>query len=374
MNLKKTVAGLLIVATLAAPVSAMNNISDWAISDLAEANNNLGIIPDCLSDADVKMNVTRGEMCEIAALAYAQVYSNGSGKKLIPAMTNYFSDVPTAEEASSEAELTRTNAISGAYEVGLVNGYPDGTFQPDKLLTRQEYFKIVSNFLDVVGIPFKSTKDFLGNFSDRDDLDSWAEDCTQKVVGCGVVQGTPMNGTSYLNPLDTTNREQAIVMFLRGYKIGQQYLETEWLTADDIAALEETAKEESKSEEAQDLVSYALSKVGLAYVFGATGPNAFDCSGFVQHVFAHAGYSINRVANDQYKNGTKIYSQSELIPGDVIFFSGTYNSGTPISHVGIYIGDGKFVHAANSTRGIVVDKLSTNYYATRYYGATRILK
>ena len=116
------------------------------------------------------------------------------------------------------------------------------------------------------------------------------------------------------------------------------------------------------------IVSVAYNYLGVPYVWGGTSPSGFDCSGFTQYVFRQCGYSLDRVAQSQYYNGSYV-SYSNLQPGDLVFFSNTY-SASGITHVGIYVGDGNFIHASNS--GIAVTSLSENWYASRYVGACRV--
>lgn len=122
------------------------------------------------------------------------------------------------------------------------------------------------------------------------------------------------------------------------------------------------------SASSSDIVSVAKQYLGVPYVWGGTSPSGFDCSGFTQYVFKKCGYSLSRVASSQYGNGTAV-SYSNLQAGDLVFFSGTY-SASGITHVGIYIGGGQFIHAANG--GVKITSLSMSYYASRYYGARRI--
>ncbi len=121
----------------------------------------------------------------------------------------------------------------------------------------------------------------------------------------------------------------------------------------------------------QAVVNEAMKHVGKAYVYGATGPNAFDCSGFTSYVYRQLGYSINRVAADQMLNGTPV-DKSNLQLGDLVFFTSSVGS-SYIGHVGIYIGDNKMVHASTSTTGVIVSDLNSGYYVQRYAGARRIV-
>lgn len=117
------------------------------------------------------------------------------------------------------------------------------------------------------------------------------------------------------------------------------------------------------------IVAKAKQYIGVPYVWGGTSPSGFDCSGFVQYVMKACGYSINRTASAQLNNGTPV-AYADLQPGDLVFFERTYNTSSPASHVGIYIGNGQFIHA--STGGVCISNLSANYYASRYTTARRV--
>ncbi len=119
----------------------------------------------------------------------------------------------------------------------------------------------------------------------------------------------------------------------------------------------------------QDIVNTARKYMGVPYLWAGTTPKGFDCSGFTQYVFKQNGIALSRTTLTQYKEGIYV-SKKNLQPGDLVFFQNTYREG--ISHVGIYVGDGKFIHASSS-RGITITPLSNTYWAPRYYGARRIL-
>jgi cell wall-associated NlpC family hydrolase len=115
------------------------------------------------------------------------------------------------------------------------------------------------------------------------------------------------------------------------------------------------------------LTHSAMRFLGTPYVFGGTTPAGFDCSAFVQHVFAMAGIALPRTADAQYDVGKPAVGGPR--PGDLVFFQ-TYEPG--VSHVGIYLGKGKFVHASSS-HGVMVSHLSESYWASRYVGAKRLV-
>lgn len=118
----------------------------------------------------------------------------------------------------------------------------------------------------------------------------------------------------------------------------------------------------------QQIATYAQQFVGYPYVYGGSSPSGFDCSGFMQYVFSQFGYSINRTATAQLANGYSV-AYEDLRPGDIIYFG----YGSTASHVGMYIGNGQFVHAENSSTGVVITDLSVSWYANRYLCAHRIV-
>jgi cell wall-associated NlpC family hydrolase len=122
---------------------------------------------------------------------------------------------------------------------------------------------------------------------------------------------------------------------------------------------------------AQRVVDMGLSLKGHPYVWGGVGPRAFDCSGFVYYVFNKVGLSLPRAMVDQIRAGTRI-AAADLQPGDLVFFQNTSKRG--ISHISIYIGNGKIVHAANERTGVLVSELWSAYWAAHYAGSVRVLR
>ena len=124
---------------------------------------------------------------------------------------------------------------------------------------------------------------------------------------------------------------------------------------------QETPSYPTNSSAVETVVNAALAQVGKPYVWASSNPSVgFDCSGLTSYAFRQAGININRIAADQYSNGTPV-SKDNLVRGDLVFFS--YGGG--IGHVGLYIGNGQFVHAANYSTGVIVSNLN-GYYSNVY--------
>jgi len=119
-----------------------------------------------------------------------------------------------------------------------------------------------------------------------------------------------------------------------------------------------------------DVVMNALGMIGLRYRFGGNTPESgLDCSGFVRYVFNDTfGFLLPRRAVEMSRVGTSVET-AELRPGDLVFFNTMRHT---FSHVGIYIGDNKFVHAPSTGSKIRVDDMTASYWVTRYNGARRI--
>lgn len=120
------------------------------------------------------------------------------------------------------------------------------------------------------------------------------------------------------------------------------------------------------------VINYAETFVGYPYVFGTAGPDTFDCSGYVQWVFAHAaGIGLTHSAAEQSQSslGTPV-SRNDLQPGDLVFFN---VDGSGIDHVGIYIGGGQMVNAENPSVGVKYDSITSGYWSSRFAGARRFL-
>ena len=118
------------------------------------------------------------------------------------------------------------------------------------------------------------------------------------------------------------------------------------------------------------VVDFAMQYVGYPYQYAGEGPYAFDCSGFTKFVILNTlGIDITHDMFQQIEMGQPV-GRNELQSGDLVFFANTFRPG--LSHNGVYIGDGQFVHAENESTGVKVSDLDSDYYSSRWYGATRL--
>ena len=123
-----------------------------------------------------------------------------------------------------------------------------------------------------------------------------------------------------------------------------------------------------ETEKGNQIVEYAKTFIGVPYVYGGSSPSGFDCSGFTSYIYKQFGVNLYRVANDQAKNGY-IVEKNELIPGDIILFA---RNGSYINHVGIYVGNGSFIHAPQTGSNVEITTMESGYYSRCYFGARRI--
>ncbi len=120
-----------------------------------------------------------------------------------------------------------------------------------------------------------------------------------------------------------------------------------------------------------NIIETAMQFIGTPYSFGSNGPKSFDCSGFSRYIFKLLGYNIPRSSSSQSNYG-EIVSRENLQIGDLVFFN---TSGKGVSHVGVYIGEGRFIHAAsNPVNKVTINSLNEKYYSQRYVNARRVLK
>ena len=201
-------------------------------------------------------------------------------------------------------------------------------------------------------------------------------------LGYGIVESGSVNlrakpdvNSSLLATLATGETAYIIGFNCGWYKV--QYEGQTGYIRSDLLALTEAPKYNSQltvgsapvvTTVGQKIASYAQDFIGVPYVWGGTSPNGFDCSGFTQYVFKQMGYTLKRTAAQQLSCGTAV---TNLQVGDLVYFTNTYSTSAAASHVGIYIGNNMFIHAANG--GVKITSLDQEYYAARYIGARRVV-
>lgn len=156
-----------------------------------------------------------------------------------------------------------------------------------------------------------------------------------------------------------------------GYIFGDYVKIKEEKEAQKQAEQKQAAQEAAKAQRdalVEKLIDTAKSYIGTPYVYGGSTPSGFDCSGFVQYVYGQIGISLSRTSYTQAKEGTQV-SYENLMPGDIVCFG----SGS-ISHVGIYIGDGRFIHSPRTGYTVCIAPLSGGSYNGRFQFARRIIQ
>ncbi|CAA6805893.1 MAG: NLP/P60 family protein [uncultured Sulfurovum sp.] len=123
----------------------------------------------------------------------------------------------------------------------------------------------------------------------------------------------------------------------------------------------------------ENILKNAKVHLGGKYVWGGTHPKGFDCSGYTQYIYKKEGVGIPRTAYAQSKVGKEV-SRFRLKKGDLLFFLTDKSRNIPVTHVGIYIGDGNFIHAASKRKGIIITSLDDSKYSLLFVKATRIIK
>ncbi len=246
--------------------------------------------------------------------------------------------------------------IDGWYQVSFRNlsGYMSA-----------DYISLVSD-----GIKNKPASDDVSTEDMSDDLED------QAYIQVNTGDGTPLNvragaGTDYaaLGSLSDGSRAPITGDGDGWYQISYQGQEG-WVSADYVQVVTLPAVKPGDGSAGSQIVMTAQDYLGCPYVYGAAGPSSFDCSGFTSYIYKQCGYSLNRTATDQLDNGVSV-EKEDLQPGDLVFFK--YNTSKPVSHVGIYVGDGQFIHASTNNYKIRYDDLTTGHYANVYVGARRVV-
>lgn len=169
------------------------------------------------------------------------------------------------------------------------------------------------------------------------------------------------------------NREKKEQEMLARVKKEEQKLQAEKKAKErQKARLVKLNEEKKKFLLNRQLQTMLKSKLGKRYVWGATGPSCFDCSGFTSYIYRKKGITIPRTSSQQSRYG-RFISRKNLKPGDLIFFDTSRHSRGVVNHVGIYIGDNKFIHASSAEKKVVITSLNKKFYNNRFKCARRVI-
>ena len=131
----------------------------------------------------------------------------------------------------------------------------------------------------------------------------------------------------------------------------------------------------SSSTSSSAIAETAMQHLGTRYTWGGASAGGFDCSGYTMYIYGQYGYSLPHTASGQWQSGigAKVYSISELQPGDLVFFNDpSRNAGKACSHAGIYIGNGQHIHASSAKNGVVISGLTSGYYNKYFIGGIHV--
>ena len=297
-----------------------------------------GLVPGRVRTASANAPLTRQGLCGMAMNAY----------KSLTGLTD--EDLGESEEMFLD---TSDADVLNAYHLGFISQKTGGIFAPEDHVSRQDFFTAAVSLLEALGYSYIDdiTVDLSG-YADATDLLSYAVQPAQVLLCIEAIEKD-----AALEPNRPITAEEAVLILDRVMSFF-----AEW----------ELNPVEPQRYLGEGVAEYALNYVGCRYVRGGKGPKSFDCSGFVYYVYKNFGYSLKPGARNQWSILDGTIKKANLLPGDLLFFSSNGRSGG-IFHVGIYIGDGQFVHAANSRKGVIVTDIDDAWYANRYLGAKRAI-
>lgn len=316
-----------------------NGASNWAKAEIIKANE-YNLLTDEIKNKYTTY-ITREEFCELSVKLYRAL----SAKELPEVNANPFSD-------------TQNESVIIANKLGIVNGIGNNRFAPYNTATREEIVVMLYRTLKAAkpDNKFSISKEYL--FNDQYRISDWALDEVVYLTKYGIING--FNNNMFM-PGRYTSREEAIALIKRMYEVFDgQYIESNDLPS----------RGDSRSNLIQQLKALLPQEMGKPYQWGATGPDSYDCSGLVYTLYGKMGISLPRVSRDQATAGTYVPKDS-LEYGDLVFFAA---NGKTVNHVGIYVGNGEFVHAPSTGKVIKKSSLTSGYYNNTYFTARRVIR
>ncbi len=303
-----------------------------------EAESKEELVPARARTATVTVPLTREGLCGMTMNAYKSLTD--------------LTDEDLGEPLELFLDTTETDVLN-AYHLGFVSEKTDGIFAPGETVSRQDFFTTAVRLLDALGYSYSDDIFVdLSTYPDAEDLLIYAVQPTRVLLYIGAIEED-----AALEPTRPVTMEEAVLILDQVMAFYAQW---------------ELDPVEPQRYLGEDVAEFALNYVGCRYVRGGQGPRKFDCSGFVYYVYKNFGYKLEPGARNQWSILDGTIKKADLLPGDLLFFSSNGRS-RGIFHVGIYIGDGQFVHAANSRKGVIVTDIDDAWYARRYLGAKRAI-
>jgi len=330
-------------ASLDLPVEEINSPSDWAVSDINKAKE-IGLIPEKIQ-GNYKENITREEFSELAVALYQGLIK----KEITEIGDNPFID-------------TENPKVIIASQLGLVNGKGEGIFAPNENITREQASVITYSTLQAARPKYDYSDFFEYKFKDYDMISDWANKAVGYLYGIEVING---NNEDQFNPKGETSREEAIVLVKRTY---DKVIEAERASRSQLVVTRGSIRKPENPQIAK-LKELIPKELGKPYRYATAGPNTYDCSGLTYSLFGKLGIKLERSSRDQTINGTPV-AKKDLKYGDLVFFA---RNGRTINHVGIYVGDGNFVHAPQAGKVVQITTLMSGYHSRAYFTARRVL-
>lgn len=324
-------------------------MSLWAVDLIIKAEK-ADLVPKRLQ-GKYKDEITREEYCKLTV----KLYEFLSNEKNVTPGENPFTDTESSE-------------VLAAYKLEIIQGKGGGAFEPNNSVTREEASVMLyralqaadqkNSYKNVVGV--KKTKGY--DPADRDEISPWAREAIECLYEMEIISGTDGNR---FNPGESTTREEAIVLIMRAYDRAQ----TSEKETRDIPAVSRGGVQRQESDFVIKLQESIDQEIGKPYMWGGTGPDGYDCSGFVYAMFQKLGISLPRTSKGQADAGEYV-AKKDLAYGDIVLFA---RDGESINHAGIYTGEDEFVHSPQSGDVVKVSSLTSGYYADCYYTARRVL-
>lgn len=319
------------------------NPSPWAKGDIEEAIE-ISLITGKIQ-GDYQKAITREEFGELAL----ELYEFLAGEEVQVEGENPFVD-------------TDNPRLIAANKIGIIQGKGEGRLSPLDNISREELAVMLYRTLKVA----KSRFDISGHehyFKDYYLISPWAKQAVDYLYVTEIINGI---GDNMFNPKGNTTREEAIVTVKRMY---DKVLEAERDRKNSLLVSRNGVKR-VENPMVTKLKNLIPKELGKPYRWGGAGPNSYDCSGLVYYLFKQLDINLPRTSRTQASAGTYV-AKKDLQFGDLVFFA---RNGKTINHVGIYVGNGNFVHAPQSGDVVKISTLMSGYYARSYYTARRVIK